>query len=60
MKYKIEVHAQGYDDLAVIVEVPSLAKAKQQERAAKVAWCDHNAIDVDTDFEMPFTRITKV
>lgn len=60
MKYKIEVHALGYEDTAKVVEAPSLRVAKQQERQAKVEWCDHNAIDLDTDFEMPFTRISKV
>lgn len=60
MKYKIEVHALGYEDTSKIVEASSLREAKREERQAKVEWCDHNAIDLDSDFEMPFTRITKV
>ena len=60
MKYKIEVHALGYDDHAKIVDAPSLRVAKQFELQAKVEWCDANDIDTDSDFEMPFTRITKL
>ena len=60
MKYKIEVHAIGYEDTAMIVEAPSLRVAKQSELKAKVEWCDHNAIDYDGNFEMPFTRITNL
>jgi hypothetical protein len=60
MKYKIEVHAFGYEDTCKVVEASSLRQAKQSELKAKVEWCDHNAIDVDSDFEMPFTRTSKV
>lgn len=61
MKYKIEVHSMGYEDTSLVVEAPSLRVAKQSERAAKVAWVDHNGLDWDSDiWEMPFTRVTKV
>ncbi len=60
MKYKIEVRSLGYEDHTKIVDVPSLRVAKQYERQAKVEWCDANAIDLDDNFEMPFTRTTKV
>lgn len=60
MKYKIEVHSQGYEDTALIVDANSLREAKRREREAKVAWCDHNAIDLDGNFDMPFTRVTKI
>jgi len=60
MQYKIEVHALGYEDTTKIVECSSLREAKQHERQAKVEWCEHNDIDLDTDFEMPFTRVSKI
>lgn len=59
MKYKIEVHAVGYEDHVKIVEAVSMREARRGELAAKIEWCELNDIDVDTDFEMPFTRITK-
>ena len=52
MKYKIEVHSLGYTDHIKEVDAPSLRVAKQSERQAKV--------DLDGDFELPFTRTTKV
>ena len=60
MKYKIEVHSLGYDDYSKVVDAPSLRVAKQQERQAKVEWCEHNDIDLDSSFDLPFTRITKL
>jgi hypothetical protein len=59
MKYKIEVHSQGYEDTCKVVESPSLGVAKREERQAKIEWCEHNDIDLDSNFEMPFTRTTK-
>ena len=62
MKYKIEVHSQGYEDTFKIIEAPSMSVAKQgfNVRNAMVEWCDHNALDLDGNFELPFTRITKL
>ena len=60
MKYKIEVHSLGYEDTALIVDAPSLRVAKREERAAKLQWCAHNGLDLDGEFELPFTRITQV
>lgn len=61
MKYKIEIHALGYEDTAKIVDRPSLNRVtKTDVLEAKVEWFDHNDIDLDGNFEMPFTRITKL
>lgn len=60
MKYKIEVHSAGYEDYAKIVDASSLRHAKQLEGKAKIEWCDVNDIDADDNFEMPFTRISKI
>ena len=61
MKYKIEIHSTGYDDHAKVVDRPSLNRVTKTDIIeAKVEWCDANDIDLDSDFEMPFTRITKV
>lgn len=60
MKYKIEVHSLGYEDTHKFVDVASLREAKKFEREAKLEWCEHNDIDLDDNFEMPFTRVTKV
>jgi hypothetical protein len=60
MKYRIEVRGIGYEDYAVDVDAPSLREAKRHELKAKVDWCEHNDIDVDSSFEMPFTRVTKI
>ena len=60
MKYSIQIHSIGYTDHTKIVEAPSLRVAKQFERQAKVEWCDANDIDLDSSFELPFTRITKL
>ena len=59
MRYRIEVHSLGYEDTSKVVEASSLREAKRFERDAKVEWCEHNAIDLDSNFELPFTRITK-
>ncbi len=60
MKYKIEVHSIGYTDHTKMVDAPSLRVAKQSERQAKIEWCHANDIEVDSSFDMPFTRTTKV
>ncbi len=60
MKYQIEVRSLGYENHTKTVDAPSLRVAKQSERQAKLEWCDLNAIDLDDNFEMPFTRITKL
>ncbi len=60
MTYKIEVHSLGYEDTCKVVDAPSLRVAKQQERQAKLEWCEHNDIDLDSSFDLPFTRIFKV
>lgn len=61
MKYKIEVHSLGYEDTAKIVDRPSLSQvAKTDILEAKVEWCQHNDIDLDSNFELPFTRVVKV
>lgn len=59
MKYRIEVHALGYDDTSLVVEAPSLREAKRSERDAKLQWCEHNDIDTDS-VDLAFTRITKL
>ena len=61
MKYKIEVHSIGYTDHHKIVEVPSMAAAKQgfHVNSAIAEWCDLNDIDIDGNWEFPFTRVTK-
>ena len=58
--YKIEVHSQGYEDYTLMVKAPTLRDAKRREREAKVAWCDLNDIDLDSTFDLPFTRVTPV
>lgn len=60
MKYKIEVHSLGYEDTTLVVDARSLREAKRHEREAKVQWMDHNAIEWDGNWEMPFTRVTKL
>lgn len=60
MKYAIEVHSLGYTDHIKVVDAPSLRVAKQSERQAKVEWCDANDIDLDGNFELPFTRTQKL
>lgn len=60
MRYKIDVHATGYEDFTKVVDAPSLRVAKQSERQAKLEWCEHNDIDLDDNFEMPFTRVSKL
>lgn len=62
MKYKIEVHSLGYEDTSKVVEAENSQKAKSgfNVRSAIIEWCEHNAIDLDTNFELPFTRISKV
>jgi hypothetical protein len=58
MKYKIEVHGNGYEDHIKIIDAPSLRVAKQYERQAKLEWIERNDLDVD-DCELPFTRVGK-
>lgn len=62
MKYKIEVHSLGYEDTFKIVEAESSQKAKSgfNVHSAIIEWCEHNAIDTDDNFDLPFTRITRV
>jgi serine/threonine protein kinase HipA of HipAB toxin-antitoxin module len=61
MKYKIEIQSLGFETTSKIVDRPSLNRVTKNDiLEAKVEWCDHNAIDTDDNFEMPFTRITKV
>lgn len=62
MKYKIEVHSEGYEDTQTVVEADNLKKASSgfNLRLAKLQWCEHNDIDLDSDFELPFTRISKL
>lgn len=61
MKYRIEVHSLGYEDTELIVERPALSKvSKSDVLQAKVQWCDHNDIDMNSSFELPFHRITKL
>lgn len=60
MNYKIEVHSLGYDDTAKLVDKPSLREAKREVRQAIIEWCDHNDIDLDSNFDLPFTRVLKV
>lgn len=60
MKYKIEVHSEGYEDTTLIVDAKSLRDAKREERSAKLQWCAHNDIDLDSEFDLPFTRVTKL
>lgn len=59
MRYRIDVHSLGYEDYSTIVEASSLFHAKRHERDAKIKWCELNAIDLDNNFEMPFTRTQK-
>lgn len=59
-EYKIDVRGLGYDDCTLTVKASSLREAKRYEREAKVRWCELNNIDLDDNFEMPFTRTTKV
>lgn len=61
-KYKIEVHSLGYEDTAKVIEAESEAKAKSgfNVRSAIIEWCEHNDIDLDDNFELPFTRISRV
>lgn len=58
--YQIQVHSEGYEDHTKIVQAANERQARQQERAAKVEWCELNDIDIDTDFELPFTRISRI
>lgn len=61
MKYRIEVHSQGYEDHSKVVDRPALSKVSKTDiLQAKVEWCDKNDIDTDGNFELPFTRITKI
>lgn len=60
MTYRIEVHAIGYEDTSLVVNAPSLREAKRSERHAIIVWCDYNDIDLDSNFNLPFTRTTKV
>lgn len=62
MKYKIEVHSLGYEDACKIVEASTLAIAKAGFNIdlAIIEWCQLNDIDVDDNFRLPFTRVTKV
>ena len=61
MKYKIEIHSIGYEDTVKVVDRPSLNRVTKTDiLEAKVEWCDHNDLDLDGDFELPFHRITKV
>ena len=56
-RYKIEIHSLGFDDITVVVDH---APTKTDILAAKAEWCRHNDIDVDSEFELPFTRITRL
>ncbi len=58
MKYKIDVHSIGYEDTSLTVEADTLKQAKWFEQQARVEWCNHNAIDLDS-LDLPFTRTTK-
>lgn len=62
MKYKIEVHSMGYEDTSTVVEADTAQKAKSgfNMRSAILQWCEHNNIDLDSNFELPFTRISRV
>lgn len=60
MNYKIEVHSLGYEDTSKTVDAGSLREAKRFTRDAIIEWCDHNDIDLDSNFDLPFTRILKV
>lgn len=60
MKYKIEVRSLGYEDHTKVVDVSSLREAKRFEREAKVEWMDKNALNPDAEWEMPFTRVSKL
>ena len=62
MKYKIEIHSNGFEDYSKIVDRPSRgAVTKTDVLQAKVEWQNHNDIDADYDsIELPFHRITKV
>lgn len=61
MKYKIEVHSLGYEDYSKVVDRSALSKVSKTDiLEAKVEWCEHNDIDLDSSFDLPFTRITKL
>lgn len=60
MNYKIEVHSVGYEDTAKVVDVASLREARRFVRDAIIEWCEHNELDFDGNWEMPFTRVTKI
>lgn len=58
--YKIEVRSVGYDDHVLTVEAKNEREARRSELQAKTEWAIKNDIDLDNDFEMPFTRITRI
>lgn len=60
MQYRIEVHSLGYEDTFKIVDAPSLRVANQERSKAIVEWADHNALDFDGVWDLPFTRTIKV
>lgn len=61
MKYKITVHSLGYDDTVFVVEADSKQKASSgfNRRSAIIAWCEHNDIDVDDNFELPLVKVER-
>lgn len=60
--YRIEVHSIGYEDTALEVRAENLQKASSgwNRRNAILKWCEHNDIDLDSNFDLPFIRISKV
>lgn len=62
MTYKIEVHSEGYEDTFKVIHAETSQKAKSgfNMRAAILEWCEHNDIDLDDNFDLPFTRITRL
>ena len=61
-RFKIEVHSLGYEDTSIEVDAPKLKVAGCQANIDKAiaAWCEHNALDVDNDWGLPFTRVMRL
>jgi len=62
MKYLIEVHSLGYEDTSTEVGAVSrvAASSKANIQKAIIAWCDHNALDINNDSGLPFTRVIRL
>lgn len=60
MKFKIEIHSTGYENTSITVDRKSRGHVTKTDiLQAKAEWCKLNDVDMDSEFDLPFVRITK-